>query len=331
MEMGKLNKIQGGKAQGMTIEDIARKHSVFVGTIKKELEMGIKVEKEHTPDAKKAQEIAMDHLTEFPDYYTRLAKMEKSGEKSLKKKETKEQMDASAAGSYEAPLSSPITRTISGVHEMTKKEFTEQMDAGISAGAMYDAPIGTAGPSSPMDKVKKKRKNPLKIDNAESTRGGASITGSSTKDMISTKKGFPKFGGPEGKFVEIDNKCKTFPYCDQGASSDKAFKGRTNPIKLKEIIELRKTIQEVSQKHQIPIDEVTEMVVDRLMSEGLPVGMFDTSNLDAISSWGRPKEKKKVRFIVPEGIDKIVDDSDLFASVKIFFYKNDIKFDVEEI
>ena len=50
-----------------------------------ELAMGIKVEKEHLVgggyseiDARnKAREIAMDHLKEIPDYYTRLKKMEK--------------------------------------------------------------------------------------------------------------------------------------------------------------------------------------------------------------------------------------------------------------
>jgi hypothetical protein len=48
----------------------------------KQIAMGVKVEQEHTPDPKKAKEIAMDHLTEFPKYYTALDKMEKD----LKKK-----------------------------------------------------------------------------------------------------------------------------------------------------------------------------------------------------------------------------------------------------
>jgi hypothetical protein len=43
--------------------------------------MGIEVESEHTKDKTKAKEIAMDHLTEFPDYYTRIKKMEKSADK----------------------------------------------------------------------------------------------------------------------------------------------------------------------------------------------------------------------------------------------------------
>lgn len=42
-----------------------------------EFEQGIKVEMEHTTDPLIAARIALDHLAEIPDYYTRLAKMEK--------------------------------------------------------------------------------------------------------------------------------------------------------------------------------------------------------------------------------------------------------------
>lgn len=45
--------------------------------ILKQLKKGIKVEKEHTSNDKIAREIALDHLGELPDYYTRLSKMEK--------------------------------------------------------------------------------------------------------------------------------------------------------------------------------------------------------------------------------------------------------------
>ena len=42
-----------------------------------ELKLGIKVEMEHTSFPAIAKKIAKDHLAEIPDYYTRLAKMEK--------------------------------------------------------------------------------------------------------------------------------------------------------------------------------------------------------------------------------------------------------------
>lgn len=46
----------------------------------KELKIGIDVEMEHTRCNIISKRIALDHLAEFPDYYTRLAKMEKEGE-----------------------------------------------------------------------------------------------------------------------------------------------------------------------------------------------------------------------------------------------------------
>ena len=44
---------------------------------KKELKLGTKVEMEHTKNKAIAKRIALDHLAELPDYYTRLMKMEK--------------------------------------------------------------------------------------------------------------------------------------------------------------------------------------------------------------------------------------------------------------
>jgi hypothetical protein len=51
----------------------------------KELEMGIKVEHEHTTSAALARRIALDHLSEIPDYYTRLDAMETEAKKAMKK------------------------------------------------------------------------------------------------------------------------------------------------------------------------------------------------------------------------------------------------------
>ena len=43
----------------------------------KELKLGIKIEMEHIDDESIAKEIAKDHLSELPDYYSKLVKMEK--------------------------------------------------------------------------------------------------------------------------------------------------------------------------------------------------------------------------------------------------------------
>ena len=45
-----------------------------------ELALGIKAEMEHTKNKAISKRIALDHLAELPDYYTRLMKMEKKGE-----------------------------------------------------------------------------------------------------------------------------------------------------------------------------------------------------------------------------------------------------------
>jgi shikimate kinase len=59
-------------------KEIAKKHGVDLKVIEKQLEMGIEVEMEHTDDKKIAREIALDHLNELPDYYSRLKKVEES-------------------------------------------------------------------------------------------------------------------------------------------------------------------------------------------------------------------------------------------------------------
>ncbi len=48
----------------------------------KELAMGIKVEYEHSTDRDTAKKIALAHLREIKDYYTRLKKMESEAEKA---------------------------------------------------------------------------------------------------------------------------------------------------------------------------------------------------------------------------------------------------------
>ena len=82
--------IKGGKADKLSAKEIADKFNVPVSKINKQNKKGIKVELEHTDDEKKAKEISMDHLTEFPDYYDRLEKMEKEGSKEWKTKEVNE-------------------------------------------------------------------------------------------------------------------------------------------------------------------------------------------------------------------------------------------------
>jgi hypothetical protein len=68
-----------------TVEQIAKKHRLDVSFIKKQLEMGKPIEHEHTNNHELAREIALQHLDEIPDYYTRLKKMESGAKKEHKK------------------------------------------------------------------------------------------------------------------------------------------------------------------------------------------------------------------------------------------------------
>jgi hypothetical protein len=61
------------------LNGLAKKtHTKSKDVNKKQLKMGTKVEMEHTDDLSTARDIALDHLAEIEDYYTRLEKMEKS-------------------------------------------------------------------------------------------------------------------------------------------------------------------------------------------------------------------------------------------------------------
>lgn len=102
--------VEAGLAAGMSVSDIAKKHKVDINLINAQLKMGIKVEHEHTKDAEKAKKIAMDHLFEDPQYYTKLKKIERVQEKSIHdpvrpgilKRQTKGKMTCSKARALKA-------------------------------------------------------------------------------------------------------------------------------------------------------------------------------------------------------------------------------------
>ena len=68
-----------------TVEQIAKKHRLEVSFIERQLKIGEPIEHEHTKNHELAREIALQHLDEIPDYYTRLKKMEASAKKEHKK------------------------------------------------------------------------------------------------------------------------------------------------------------------------------------------------------------------------------------------------------
>jgi hypothetical protein len=114
-----------------------------------------------------------------------------------KKRETKESTSADSSGSFSSNLGTKvIKKEIKKIHNLKTHSDIDESTVADSSGS-YDVPFGggTRG-----------RKSPLKIDGVNSILNSRAV-----KD-----KNFPKYGGPGGKYVVINDKCKKFPYCNQG-------------------------------------------------------------------------------------------------------------------
>jgi hypothetical protein len=82
-----------------SVEQIAKKHRMEVSFVQNQLDMGEPIEQEHTNNHSLAREIALQHLDEIPDYYTRLKKMEMDAKKHHKQfKDVKEETKSGDEG-----------------------------------------------------------------------------------------------------------------------------------------------------------------------------------------------------------------------------------------
>ena len=70
--------IQGGASKPPTLPAVAKRHGITdeatLLSLSKQLELGVAVESEHADNKEVAKEIALDHLWEDPEYYTKLVK-----------------------------------------------------------------------------------------------------------------------------------------------------------------------------------------------------------------------------------------------------------------
>ena len=67
-----MRKIKVTLIQAATPRQIAKKYRVSVTEVMRKLQKGIKVEHEHTGNNQVAMKIAIDHLLEDLNYYTRV-------------------------------------------------------------------------------------------------------------------------------------------------------------------------------------------------------------------------------------------------------------------
>jgi hypothetical protein len=153
----------------------------------------------------------------------------KSKDKEEKEVETKEQTMAASSGAFVAPLTTTTKK------ETKEQEFTEATSA--SSSGAYDVPLFGTSP--------KGRKDPLKIDGVKSIGQSRAV-----KD-----KKFPKWGGPDSVFVKVKEKCKKYPYCNEGPGAIEL---------VHEDEEIRKAIEETSKNYGIPYKDVENIVLKEI-------------------------------------------------------------------
>ncbi len=246
--------IEGGVADDKTPKDLAKKHKRTLRDIADEINIGKEVEGEHTKSKKKAKEIAMDHVSEFPEYYSHEEHGVLASEKAMED-EIEESTTAGSSGAFTGLFNgggkTPIKRTI---HKS-------------------DVPVTVNGLTKPIGKMNSFRKteskvfkkNQLKESNVitkkemlESTDGGSftpydSPAGWGNNEFMGTKgkkgnavqkKGaVPKtwdYDTGSSTYVKVKEKCKKFPYCVQDSNaietSDTPFKESEENEKLIESI-----------------------------------------------------------------------------------------------
>jgi hypothetical protein len=163
---------------------------------------------------------------------------------SKKEKEVKE-MDSGSSGSFEGPafggdgdvIKRPSVDSKIPNFEPKEGEFTEATDS--SSSGQYDVPaFGKT--------TRGGRRDPLKIDGPDSIYKGRAVT----------DKNFPKWGGPDSVFVKVKEKCKKFPYCNQGNTGSLDF--------IREDEELQEAIKETSKKYGIPYQQVENIVLNEI-------------------------------------------------------------------
>jgi hypothetical protein len=240
----KEENLEGGLADNKTLEDIAKKYVTkkssleqIMFKLKKQLKKGIKKEMDHTNSVKTAREIAMDHLSEIPNYYDRLKKVEPneatgsgssgvfSGPIAFKEQENEFSEEWSEKYKKSIDCSNPKGFSQRAHCQGRKKKETKETTGSGSSGG-FSAPIGfkdseflrksfAETPNSPIKEQEEK------VEATEAT-GSGSVGGYSSPSMWakSTKK---KDWGPSrktqykgGSFVSVKKKCSKFPYCNQG-------------------------------------------------------------------------------------------------------------------
>lgn len=123
-------------SKGKLPSGLADKKGLPEGIDLKQVEMGSKVEMEHTDDRDTAIDIALDHLAEIPDYYTRLKSLEEEAGKEGKK-----------VGSTASTAEEDEEAAIEELYEESREADEGDGDDGI-ADLLYEESRGTPVPGN---------------------------------------------------------------------------------------------------------------------------------------------------------------------------------------
>ena len=160
-----------------------------------------------------------------------------------KKAEEVKETGADSSGSFEGSAfggdGDVIKRKISKIpnFEPNEQELGEVTDS--SSSGAFDVPAFGKSTSGG-------RKDPLKIDGPDSIYKGRAV-----KD-----KNFPKWGGPDSVFVKVKEKCKKFPYCNQGNTGAIEY--------VNEDKEIQQIINEISKTYGLPRKQVENIVLNEI-------------------------------------------------------------------
>jgi len=160
-----------------------------------------------------------------------------------KKAEEVKETGADSSGSFEGSAfggdGDVIKRKISKIpnFEPNEQELGEVTDS--SSSGAFDVPAFGKSTSGG-------RKDPLKIDGPDSIYKGRAV-----KD-----KNFPKWGGPDSVFVKVKEKCKKFPYCNQGNTGSIEY--------VNEDKEIQQIINEISKTYGLPRKQVENIVLNEI-------------------------------------------------------------------
>ena len=171
-----------------------------------------------------------------------------------------------------------------------KLEKIEAKEATTSASVgAYDAPIGGG------------RKDPLQIDTPKSVYGKLR----SVKDP-----NFPKLGGPGSTFVKVKDKCKKFPYCNQG--DIKALEFFENNL-------VKEGIKNISKRYDLNEDYIKGVILENtnIYYKNTNMNKEIENMIDGIVEKVLSEEINKKAKQVTESVTDEIDEMDEFYEIAL--------------